>query len=170
MTKEPLYSDGSRISVAFCCLGNICRSPMAEAVMRHATNEMKMLHLIDEIDSFGTSGFHAGDGPDRRTVQTCRANGVPVNHVSRQVRLSDFEKFDYIFAMDRENLEDLKYMQPRGSKAKIMLFGDYCEDPKLDRIVSDPYYGGPDGFQRSFRQLDHFARTFLKKLAAGTEQ
>ncbi|KAK9362355.1 phosphotyrosine protein phosphatase I superfamily [Lipomyces starkeyi] len=168
MTRDRSNSGDSKISVAFCCLGNICRSPMAEAVLRHATSEMKLSHLINEIDSFGTSGFHAGDGPDRRTVQTCRANGVPVNHVSRQVRLSDFERFDYIFAMDRENLEDLKYMQPRGSKSKIMLFGAYCEDAKMDKIISDPYYGGPDGFQSSFRQLDHFSRTFLKKLAAGT--
>ncbi|KAK9236066.1 phosphotyrosine protein phosphatase I superfamily [Lipomyces kononenkoae] len=165
MTKE-LGSD--KISVAFCCLGNICRSPMAEAVMRNAAGDMKLTHLISEIDSFGTSGFHAGDGPDRRTIQTCLSNGVPVNHVSRQVRLSDFDKFDYIFAMDRENLEDLKYMQPRGSKAKIMLFGAYSEDAKMDKIIKDPYYGGPDGFQSNFRQLDHFSRTFLKRLATGT--
>ncbi|KAK9359690.1 low molecular weight phosphotyrosine protein phosphatase [Lipomyces starkeyi] len=102
MTRDRSNSGDSKISVAFCCLGNICRSPMAEAVLRHAT------------------------------------------------------------------LEDLKYMQPRGSKSKIMLFGAYCEDAKMDKIISDPYYGGPDGFQSSFRQPDHFSRTFLKKLAAGT--
>ncbi|KAK9448931.1 phosphotyrosine protein phosphatase I superfamily [Limtongia smithiae] len=168
MTSESTTPADSRVAVAFCCLGNICRSPMAEAVMRHVAKDMEMSHVVSEIDSFGTSGFHSGDSPDRRTVQTCLANGVPVNHTSRRVRPSDFEKFDYIFAMDRENLEDLKYMQPRGSKAKVMLFGVYSEDARLDKIVSDPYYGGPDGFQRNFRQLDHFARTFLKRIAAGT--
>ncbi|KAK9465693.1 phosphotyrosine protein phosphatase I superfamily [Lipomyces arxii] len=163
MTKIEQATE-SKISVAFCCLGNICRSPMAEAVMKHAAKEMNMAQLFDKVDSFGTSAFHAGDGPDRRTVQTCRANGVPVHHVSRQVKPSDFEKFDYIFAMDHENMEDLKYMQPRNSKAKVVLFGSYSKDPKLDKIVSDPYYGGPDGFQRSFRQLDHFSRSFLQSL------
>ncbi|KAK9476644.1 phosphotyrosine protein phosphatase I superfamily [Lipomyces japonicus] len=163
MTREP---SNSKVSVAFCCLGNICRSPMAEAVLRHAANELNLSHLVGDIDSFGTSGFHSGDGPDRRTVQTCRANGVPINHVARQAKSNDFERFDYIFAMDRENLEDLKYMQPRGSKSQVLLFGTYAEDSRVDKIVNDPYYGGPDGFQRIFKQLDHFSRVFLKQLAA----
>ncbi|KAK7202814.1 low molecular weight phosphotyrosine protein phosphatase [Myxozyma melibiosi] len=162
----PPKTDDS-IAVAFCCLGNICRSPMAEAIMRQRTKEMMLDTKITLIDSFGTSGFNAGDNPDRRTVQTCKANGVPIAHTSRQISKSDFHKFDYIFAMDRDNLEDLNYMRPRGIRAKIELFGTYCENPKLDRIVSDPYYGGPDGFQKSFKQLDHFTRVFLKTIEKG---
>ncbi|KAK9463463.1 phosphotyrosine protein phosphatase I superfamily [Lipomyces oligophaga] len=154
------------IAVAFCCLGNICRSPMAEAVLRHVAKEAGMDKTITDIDSFGTSGFHAGDSPDRRTVQTCRQNNVPVNHFSRQVVMDDFNRFDYIFAMDRQNLEDLNYMRPKDSKAKVELFGNYREDMKLDRIVNDPYYGGPDGFQRNFRQLEHFSSVFVKNIAS----
>ncbi|KAK9456027.1 phosphotyrosine protein phosphatase I superfamily [Dipodascopsis uninucleata] len=156
-----------KVSVAFCCLGNICRSPMAEAVFIHVAKDMRAEHLIDEVDSFGTSGFHVGDRPDRRTVATCRANSVAINHSSRQVRPSDFEEFNYIFAMDKSNLEDLNYMKPRGSKAKVLLFGDFREDATLPKIIDDPYYGGPDGFKYIYLQIDHFSRVFMKHLLEG---
>ncbi|KAK9382754.1 phosphotyrosine protein phosphatase I superfamily [Kockiozyma suomiensis] len=165
----PKAAGDKTIAIAFCCMGNICRSPMAEAIMRRRVKETNMADIITRIDSFGTSAFHSGDGPDRRTVQTCKANGVPVSHTSRQIKTSDYHQFDYIFAMDRENLEDLNYMRPHGSRAKIELFGTYCEDPKLDRIVGDPYYGGPEGFQRSFCQLDHFSISFLKSIGRSKE-
>lgn len=151
------------VSVAFVCLGNICRSPMAEAVF---ANEVAKAGLSDQIkvDSFGTSAFHIGENPDRRSAATCRKHDVPVNHKAQQIFPHHFSKFDYILAMDDSNLSNLQHIAPRNSKAKIQLFGEYRQSPKFDQIVDDPYYGGTDGFEHNFKQVQDFSSGLLKAI------
>ncbi|KAJ1916531.1 Low molecular weight phosphotyrosine protein phosphatase [Mycoemilia scoparia] len=121
--------------VLFVCLGNICRSPMAEAVF---CAEIKKLQLSGkfEVDSAGTAAYH--------------------------VTLKDFERFDHILCMDMSNLSDLKDMKPKGSKAKVALFGSY--DPEGQRIINDPYYGGKSGFETNYHQIVRSSFGFLKHL------
>ncbi|RKO83157.1 phosphotyrosine protein phosphatase I superfamily [Blyttiomyces helicus] len=150
-----------KTSVLFVCLGNICRSPMAEAVFRHVVTSRGLSDRF-VIDSAGTAGYHVGDSPDPRSVATCRKNGVPVSHSGQKVNKEDFSRFDYILCMDESNLADLKRLQPTRTKAKVSLFGDF--DPKGDRIIKDPYYGGQDGFDRNYAQVVRCSEGFLKSL------
>jgi len=95
------------ITVAFVCLGNICRSPMAEAVFADMVNKHNLSDQITDIQSFGTAGYHIGETPDSRTVQTCKEHGVPINHRAQQITPKDFENFDYVLCMDNSNLKNL---------------------------------------------------------------
>ncbi|KAI7903183.1 phosphotyrosine protein phosphatase I superfamily [Cokeromyces recurvatus] len=155
MSKDP-------ISVLFVCLGNICRSPMAEAVFAHTVKEHDLQDKFRKIDSAGTASYHVGSIPDSRSSFTCKSHGVPVNHKARKVTKKDFEDFDYVLCMDEYNLSDLKGLAPSGSKAVIKLFGEY--DPKGERIIEDPYYGGRDGFEHNFKQVTRASKGFLKSL------
>lgn len=148
------------INVAFVCLGNICRSPMAEAVFADTVKKSGLQDVIG-TDSFGTSAFHIGETPDRRSAATCKKHGVPVNHHAQQIFPHHFSKFDYILAMDRSNLRNLQSMAPKNSKAKIQLFGDYKGTTSFDRIVDDPYYGGDAGFETNFQQVSAFSKNLL---------
>ncbi|KAJ1950158.1 Low molecular weight phosphotyrosine protein phosphatase [Linderina macrospora] len=151
-----------RIKVLFVCLGNICRSPMAEAVFAHTVAQRNLQdHFL--IDSAGTASYHVGSKPDPRSAATCRAHGVPVNHHGRQVQTSDFKKFDYILCMDESNLHDLRRKRPIESHAEVALFGSFS-DRKEDRIIEDPYYGGQDGFETNFSQVTRCSEGLLKKL------
>ncbi|CAN6632505.1 low molecular weight phosphotyrosine protein phosphatase [Trichomonascus vanleenenianus] len=154
-------SDSNKISVAFVCLGNICRSPMAEAVFAHTVKQRGLEGRFEVIDSFGTGAYHLGELPDRRSRGECKKHGVPVNHRAQQIDTPHFNQFDYILAMDEMNYEDLQDMAPRSSRAKIQLFGEYRTDKTFARIVSDPYYGGLRGFEINFDQLTHFSNVFL---------
>ncbi|KAJ2220261.1 Low molecular weight phosphotyrosine protein phosphatase [Coemansia sp. RSA 485] len=152
----------NKTKVLFVCLGNICRSPMAEAVFAHQVNQ-RLLNDRFHIDSAGTAGYHAGDKPDSRSAATCKAHGVPVNHRARQVQKEDFSQFDHILCMDNSNLRDLKRMQPRGSKAQVSLFGAYDEQSP-GSIIEDPYYGGNEGFEVNYQQVMRCSEGFLKSL------
>ncbi|KAI9207793.1 phosphotyrosine protein phosphatase I superfamily [Polychytrium aggregatum] len=156
-----MSTTSDRISVLFVCLGNICRSPMAEAVFRH-TVKQKGLSAEFHIDSAGTAGYHVGDYPDSRTIQVCKAHGVSINHRGQQVSVSDFAKYDYLLCMDDSNLSNLMSIKPASSKAKVQLFGEY--DPEGERIIEDPYYGGVDGFEHNFRQVTRASLGFLQHL------
>lgn len=136
---------------------------MAEAVFKHTVKEKGYLEYFKTIDSFGTSGWHIGESPDSRSAKTCRKHGVPVNHAAQQISPRDFEKFDYVIAMDTSNKEDLLHMKPRNSPTKVNLFGDWRTNEKFQKIVDDPYYGGINGFETNFEQLTHFSEEFLKK-------
>ncbi|KAJ3357126.1 hypothetical protein HDU83_008633 [Entophlyctis luteolus] len=150
------------VSVLFVCLGNICRSPMAEAVFAHIVRENGLSPRFARIDSAGTSSMHVGDSPDTRSAATCRTHGVPVSHRGRQVSARDFRDFDYILCMDDSNLSNLKRIQPAGSKAVVRLFGEY--DAQGERIIEDPYYGGIDGFEHNFQQVSRASYGLLAAL------
>ncbi|ODQ54655.1 LMWPc-domain-containing protein [Saitoella complicata NRRL Y-17804] len=152
-----------QISVLFVCLGNICRSPMSEAVFKHTVKELGLEDRFSRIDSCGTAAYHVGEAPDPRSVSTCESHGVPVNHYARQIRQKDFTEFDYVLCMDRSNLSDLQRVKPRDGTAVVKLFGEYGEKGEK-RIVDDPYYGGIDGFEVNFQQAVGFSKGFLKEV------
>ncbi|KAM7187366.1 Low molecular weight phosphotyrosine protein phosphatase [Rhypophila sp. PSN 637] len=154
-----------QVSVLFVCLGNICRSTMAEGVFRSIVEKAPYKELVDKVDSCGTGAYHVGDRPDSRTMATLRANGIThYVHRARKVHPSDFDKFDYIFAMDESNLDRLlheKRSRP-STKAKVMLFGQYSGTGSAE-VIDDPYYDdGNSGFERAYEQATRFSRNFLK--------
>ncbi|WPH01514.1 low molecular weight phosphotyrosine protein phosphatase [Acrodontium crateriforme] len=158
-------SNGAKpASVLFVCLGNICRSPMAEGAFRHLTSAgtSNQNPLIGEIDSCGTGAYHAGDYSDSRTMSVLRDNGITnYKHQARRVNIpEDFKKFDYIIAMDADNLMDLRDMVKRAKKngqlngnemEKLHLYGEFGGKTKEEEI-GDPYYGGRDGFEIAYKQ------------------
>ncbi|WP_281286836.1 low molecular weight protein-tyrosine-phosphatase [Colwellia echini] len=130
-------------SVLFVCMGNICRSPTAEAVFRH---KMQQRGLTLNIDSAGTLGAHAKEKPDHRAQKSGVARGYSFDGIkARKVTVQDFENFDLILAMDYDNVEELKKVAPLGLENKIHLMLDFAEGYEEDQ-VPDPYYGGAKGF------------------------
>ena len=117
--------------------GNICRSPIAEAVFLNLIKE-RGLESKWGVDSAALGGWHAGKSPDRRAMSTLRKHNVPYEHKARQIKKDDFKKFDYIFGMDDENMEELERLAPKDKKAQLLLLGSF--DPQGDRIIRDPYY------------------------------
>lgn len=133
--------------ICFVCLGNICRSPTAEGVMRHMLQQAGKKNAIT-IDSAGTSAHHVGEPPDRRAVAAAARRGVDVSGTARQFNAEDFQRFDYILAMDRRNLEALHQLaETEADHARIRLFRDFDADGAPGQEVPDPYYGGPNGFE-----------------------
>ena len=130
--------------VLFVCLGNICRSPAAEAVFaKLATDAGVAEHFT--IDSAGTGGWHVGESADARMRRAAKNRGIAITSVARQVSRSDFERFDLLVAMDGSNVDALSRMAPAHHRSKVVLFRDF--DPEsLGEDVPDPYYGGDDGF------------------------
>ncbi|SPO06681.1 probable protein-tyrosine-phosphatase [Cephalotrichum gorgonifer] len=161
-----------KISVLFVCLGNICRSTMAEGVFQSVARKEPYTEFFDKIDSCGTAAYHVGDTPDYRTMMTLENNGITdYVHRGRQLQKADFDKFDYIFAMDRSNLigvERVAQSKP-GSKAKVMLWGEYAGGKKGPEIVEDPYYGGDRGFTTVYDQCRRFTANFLRDVVPGVE-
>ncbi len=135
-----------RIGVLFVCLGNICRSPLAEAVFRGVVADAGLTDRFD-IDSAGTSSYHIGEGPDPRTVETARRRGIEVDHLGRQIHESDFERFDYVLVMDRENLRKVERLRERVAPGhEVALLRSYDPEPGGETEVPDPYFGGEEGF------------------------
>ena len=141
------------LTVCFVCLGNICRSPTAEAVMKHLVREADLTSAI-QVESAGTGGWHVGEPRDRRSQATAAARGVPLAGRAQQFTARDFERFDHVVAMDGSNLQNLRDMAPHAAaRAKLSLLrdfeqGDPGRGPHLD--VPDPYYGGARGFDEVF--------------------
>jgi protein-tyrosine phosphatase len=149
-----------RIGVLFVCLGNICRSPLAEGVFRDLVEEAGLADRF-RIDSAGTSGYHDGEGPDPRTVEVARARGVVLDHVSRRVRPIDFEIFEYIIAMDGDNLRKLQRLDLEAQgEAEIALLRSF-EEGDGDLHVPDPYFGGPRGFEDVHDMVERACRGLL---------
>lgn len=143
-------------AILVVCLGNICRSPLAEAAMRDAAARANV-HV--RVDSAGTAGYHIGKAPDQRSrlVAMERAN-IDISHYkARQVSESDFDIFDYIFAMDQQNLSDLKAIMPQNSKAKLALLDN-------DAAVVDPYYGDISDFEAVWRQISSACERIIHNL------
>jgi protein-tyrosine phosphatase len=135
-----------KISVLFICLGNICRSPTAEGVFRHLVDAAGLQNSI-EIDSAGTHAYHVGEAPDWRSQEAALGRGIDMSkQKARAVCDEDFERFDYLLAMDESNLSALQRRKPSGSRSQVQLFLSYA--PKMGASeVPDPYYGGESGFE-----------------------
>lgn len=139
-----------RRSILFVCLGNICRSPLAEAAFRA---EAARLGLDVEIDSAGTGDWHLGHPPDRRAVAVAKRNGLDIaQRRARRIAHDDFKHFDHIVALDTQNLADLKAMQPAGSRAMLSLLLDHVDGRRGDG-VADPYYGQAEAFDAAWRDV-----------------
>jgi protein-tyrosine phosphatase len=149
--------------VLFVCLGNICRSPTAEGVLRTiAAREFPDLGL--EIDSAGTADYHVGEPPDRRTVAAAQRRGYELAGLrARLIRAEDFSRFDFVLAMDRANLGDLESRRPRDATARVALFMEFAPDTGVEE-VPDPYYGGIEDFERVLDLCEAGARGLLNHL------
>jgi protein-tyrosine phosphatase len=163
MTREP---DVEKFSVLFVCLGNICRSPTAAGVFRQvAAEEAPQLDI--RVDSAGTSDYHIGNPPDERSVRAALGRGIDLRASrARQVTARDFERFDLVLAMDRRNLRDLRALQPGASRAELRLFLEFAAEAE-DLEVPDPYYGGPDGFERVLDLAMRASRGLIAQLLRG---
>lgn len=149
--------------VLFVCLGNICRSPTAEAVFR-AVLAREAPGLGIEVDSAGTAGYHIGDPPDARSQQAARRRGYDLAPLrARRVEPQDYERFDLILAMDQENLDTLREHAPRGSRAQLKLFLEFAAD--ADTVeVPDPYYGGANGFEHVLDLVEAASNGLLRHI------
>ena len=153
-------------TVLFVCLGNICRSPLAEGVFLHLV-EQEGLEEHFVVDSAGTGAWHVGERPDRRSVQVAEAHGVSLPGRARQVTGADLARFDRVVAMDRDNLEALRRLASSGGgDAHIHLLREY--DPSGDGDeVPDPYYGGADGFEAVYQMILRSCQRLLDELRPG---
>jgi protein-tyrosine phosphatase len=147
----------------FVCLGNICRSPTAEGVLRDiAAREFPALTL--EVDSAGTADYHVGEPPDRRSVAAARRRGYDIAPLrARQVLRSDFDRFDYVLAMDRANLAELERQRPAGASARLALFMEFAPQIGAEE-VPDPYHLGIEDFERVLDLCEAAARGLLAHL------
>lgn len=151
------------IKVLFVCLGNICRSPLAEAIFKDKLKK-KNLEKFFHVDSCGTSNYHIGDPPDARTTANARKNGVAIDHCGRQFTVNDLHEFDYIFAMDKSNYKNiLRLLKDESHRQKVMLMRQFDTVGKGEE-VPDPYYGGEKNFQEVFEILDRSTENFLNHL------
>lgn len=148
--------------ILFVCLGNICRSPTAEAVLRHKLHELGLGESV-EVDSAGTGDWHVGKLPDSRTRQAAQLRGYDLSALrGRQVCAGDFSRFDLILAMDNSNLEHLRRLRPGNTAAELDLFLRRYE-LALDE-VPDPYYGGEEGFEQVLDLLEQACDGLLGEL------
>jgi low molecular weight protein-tyrosine phosphatase len=158
MTRFPRpreLGQGSPMYVLFVCMGNICRSPTAEGVMRRLIEDEG---LDIEVDSAGTGGWHAGEPPDERATVAAQRRGVTLEGAARQVKASDFRRFDVLVAMDRGNLRDLLDLAPdEEAREKVRLLVP-------DADVPDPYYGGDRGFETVLDMVESACRELLDEL------
>lgn len=154
--------DGNITSVLFVCLGNICRSPLAEGVFRAEAAARGLLARF-EFDSAGTGDWHAGDPPDYRSVATCAAHGVDISALrARQLLAKDFARFDHMFGMDANNVSDIRRMG--SGRADIALFMQACLGRRQD--VPDPYYGTKSDFEEVYRMVRKAADSWFDTMAA----
>lgn len=145
--------------ILMVCLGNICRSPLAEGIMRAKLSKDFI------VDSAGTGGWHAGELPDKRSISTAKNRGLDItSQRARQFKISDFDTFDYIYVMDNSNYKDVMALAPNDeakSKVKLIL-NELFPNENVD--VPDPYYGGQDGFENVFNMLNEACDVIAGKL------
>ncbi len=148
------------IRVLFVCMGNICRSPMAEGVFTSLVAAQGLDNRI-AADSAGTHGYHTGQPPDRRAQEVAAAHGIDLAHLrARKIHRADFTKFDFLLAMDRANFDHMTSLAPRGADDRLGLLVDYAPKLAVDE-VPDPYYGVRDGFENVFDIVEAGARGVL---------
>lgn len=152
------------IRVCVVCLGNICRSPIGEAVFRHLVIDAGLGERI-EVESAGTAGYHTGDAPDPRARAAGKRAGIHVGGRAQQFTAKDFARFDYVVAMDSSNLNDLRAIAPSPSAAKkVRLMRSYDPEAPANAPVPDPYYGGDDGFDHVLELCQSAALHLLREI------
>lgn len=150
----------SQPSILFVCLGNICRSPLAEAALRKRAVEAGVAMTID---SAGTGNFHVGRPPDPRAQETALRHGVDLaSYRARQVTTEDFHKFGHVFALDQQNLKDLHRIEPSRHIAELRLLMDLVPGRKGTAVI-DPYYGDEDDFEQAWRDVDAAAEALVRR-------
>lgn len=152
--------------ILMVCMGNICRSPLAEAILK---DKLKLAGIVAEVESAGTIRYHEGEGADQRAKETARHHKISLDsHTARGVRPSDFDRFDKIYVMDSTNYHDLRTLaENRFQREQI----DYLMNtvfPGQNREVPDPYYGGKDGFEKVFQMLDKACDQIVLQMRTGT--
>ncbi len=152
------------MKILMVCLGNICRSPLAEGILR---NKIEKRGIAAKVDSAGTAAYHVGEKPDRRSIEVAEKYGIDITYQrARQFEMADFKRFDRIYAMDRHNYEDLIAMaRDPMERQKVEMILNVAH-PKEARSVPDPYYGGKDGFINVYKMLDEACEI----IADGIEQ
>jgi protein-tyrosine phosphatase len=147
MTEGPAVS-GPLVRLCFVCLGNICRSPSAEGVMKHLLAREGLSDRVS-VESAGTADYHTGELPDRRARAAAEARGVALDSRARPFVVADFARLDYVLAMDAENERNLKRLAPDArARAKVRLLRSFDPASPPGAPVPDPYYGGDDGFEQ----------------------
>ena len=155
---------GEKVRILFVCLGNICRSPAAHGMMERIVKERGVADRF-EIDSAGLYGGHAGDLPDSRMRAHARRRGLELTHRSRQVRESDFDRFDIIVAMDDSNYDRLRAMAPTPEdEGKVVKMADFFTQHPWADCVPDPYYDGAQGFENALDLIEDGCETLLRSL------
>lgn len=156
--------NSSPLRVLFVCLGNICRSPLAEGVFRQMVHSSGLTENF-EVDSAGTGAWHVGNPPDTRMTKTALARGVDIRQQqARQFVAEDFERFDHIFVMDKSNLQDVLALDVEDAySGRVRLFREFDSEPG-DYQVPDPYFGGPQGFEAVYDIVDRTSRLLLHRL------
>ena len=148
-------------SILFVCLGNICRSPLAEGALR---TEAARLGLDLIIDSAGTGDWHAGEPPDERAIEVARRNGVDISGLrARQVRPADFRRFTHVVALDHDNLSNLRKLAPADATAELSLLLDHVEG-REGQAVADPWFGDAAGFETTWAEVTSAARGLARRL------
>lgn len=158
-----------KIGIIFICMGNICRSPTAEAVFRQRVAQAGLTDRVC-IDSAGTHDYHVGEAPDTRTQRAAKQRGYDMSQLrARQVEVADFQRFDYLLAMDEGNLAILHRLRPHDCMAHVGLFLDFAQGQPV-REVPDPYYGGAQGFDHVLDLVEAGADGLLKHLRERLER
>ncbi|KVN00273.1 low molecular weight protein-tyrosine-phosphatase [Burkholderia stagnalis] len=153
----------TRVAICFVCLGNICRSPTAEGVMRHQVEAAGLADRID-VDSAGTGDWHVGEAPDSRAQAAARTRGYDLSALrARQVSGADFERFDLLLAMDGANLAQLRRRCPAEHRDKVRLLMEFAPGA-AESEVADPYFGGAQGFEQVLDQCEAACRGLLDTL------
>jgi len=154
------------VNLLVVCLGNICRSPMAEGALRTRLEASALAGRV-RVDSAGTGGWHAGEPPDRRAIACARGHGVDISgQRARQVVAEDFEIFDWILCADRANVRDVVRVAPAAARERVVLLLEWAGIDTAGE-VPDPYTGGPEDFQQVWRLVDSAAQAVATRLAAG---
>jgi len=149
-------------AVLFVCLGNICRSPLAEGVFRHQVEAARVTDRF-EIDSAGCGGWHSGELPDRRSIAVAQKHGIDISDQrARQIHINDFDRFDLILGLDRDNVRHLEAMKPEGTRARVALYLE--EALGTAKNVPDPYYGGQSHFEEVYQLCEKASAGLLKRL------
>lgn len=151
------------MKILMVCLGNICRSPLAEGLLSHKSKGTSI-----DVDSAGTAGYHIGEAPDARMIQTGRKHGINLSSLrGRQFSVDDFDHFDRIYVMDRSNRENvLALARNKSDRSKVEMILNELE-PGKDQEVPDPYHGGDEGFEEVYRLLDGATDKIIQKLQHG---